>query len=671
MKCPGKLIFALIVALCASSAWSTDLSKGILLDVPREIMPQQFGRLPVSTLTRQDSLAIQSYMFAADTLKLLAILVDWTDRPHTFAKERVDSLIFSRGVLPGGSVTDYVEEVSYGRVTVWGQVYDWHTVSSSYTNQFNFEALLPVLNPVIDYSQFDGNHDGSVDAVVFVRSGTGQEDSHDPNDIWSYAYIRPIGTGPGPYDGMRFPRWNTSPEALPLHDSLSPQEFSGEITLNNIRVFAHELMHNVGLPDLYDYDDKLTVSTFYTPNDYNDHPLYDWCIMGYGGYGILSIRSKNPSHLCGWSKKRAGWVTPAVLDGGEYHLVINDIETSTQNSLYLLPITSAIGEYFLLEYRNPRSTAKFDKTDSDFSVYFYNSLTYGCDTLDRGLLITHVDEYASNGWSNDGTPGYQHYMVAVEDAGYNPARTVTSNPEGGPSDSAQWWYPYETRKGACFSNAVAGQEVFGPNTYPNSNGYNGPTGITVRVDSMVGDRLYAYVLFDRDGDGIANNVDNCPAVSNSNQADSDGDGVGDACDNCVLVSNSTQTNSDGDQWGDACDNCSSVANADQADTDADGIGNLCDNCPTVYNPSQQDSDHNGIGDACQTCCVGVTGNVNMSGIVDLVDLSALVSYLTGGGYTLLCTDEANVNKSGIVDLADLSALVSYLTGGGYVLPSCP
>jgi hypothetical protein len=71
------------------------------------------------------------------------------------------------------------------------------------------------------------------------------------------------------------------------------------------------------------------------------------------------------------------------------------------------------------------------------------------------------------------------------------------------------------------------------------------------------------------------------------------------------------------------------------------------------------------------CCFGVTGDVNMKGIVDLADLSSLVSYLTGGGYLLPCPDEANVNSVGIVDLTDLSALVSYLTGGGYVLPNCP
>jgi len=70
------------------------------------------------------------------------------------------------------------------------------------------------------------------------------------------------------------------------------------------------------------------------------------------------------------------------------------------------------------------------------------------------------------------------------------------------------------------------------------------------------------------------------------------------------------------------------------------------------------------------CCFDKTGNVNQIGIVDLADLSALVSYLTGGGYSLPCAEAANVNATGIVDLADLSALVSYLTGGGFILPNC-
>jgi hypothetical protein len=41
---------------------------------------------------------------------------------------------------------------------------------------------------------------------------------------------------------------------------------------------------------------------------------------------------------------------------------------------------------------------------------------------------------------------------------------------------------------------------------------------------------FVYGVADTDGDGVPEATDNCPGLSNPDQADSDGDGIGDACD---------------------------------------------------------------------------------------------------------------------------------------------
>ncbi|MBU8894453.1 thrombospondin [Corallococcus sp. H22C18031201] len=93
---------------------------------------------------------------------------------------------------------------------------------------------------------------------------------------------------------------------------------------------------------------------------------------------------------------------------------------------------------------------------------------------------------------------------------------------------------------------------------------------------------------DADGDGKADDKDNCPFASNRDQLDSDGDGVGDACDNCAAQSNVRQLDTDGDGIGDDCD----------PDDDNDGIVDGKDNCPLVYNTNQTDTDGDGMGDVC-------------------------------------------------------------------------
>ncbi|MCG8456571.1 MAG: thrombospondin type 3 repeat-containing protein, partial [Holophagales bacterium] len=67
------------------------------------------------------------------------------------------------------------------------------------------------------------------------------------------------------------------------------------------------------------------------------------------------------------------------------------------------------------------------------------------------------------------------------------------------------------------------------------------------------DGLVLYVMTDRDGDTVADDVDNCPMDANPGQEDSENDGVGDACDNCPAAFNPDQADVDMDGVGDACD----------------------------------------------------------------------------------------------------------------------
>jgi hypothetical protein len=214
------------------------------------------------------------------------------------------------------------------------------------------------------------------------------------------------------------------------------------------------------------------------------------------------------------------------------------------------------------------------------------------------------------------------------------ARDLTKRQGADDMGRAQFYAPNPVIAGSSISHydvSAFPNQLMEPNI--NNDLTHNVTGVDLTLGLMRDIGWYP----DTDVDGLSNSADNCPNVSNPDQADLDQDNLGDVCDpdddndgvnddvdNCPVDANSDQANNDGDAQGDVCDpdddndgvadgadNCPFASNGDQLDTDADGLGNACDadddndgvldgadNCPLVGNFDQADFDRDGRGDVC-------------------------------------------------------------------------
>jgi len=76
-------------------------------------------------------------------------------------------------------------------------------------------------------------------------------------------------------------------------------------------------------------------------------------------------------------------------------------------------------------------------------------------------------------------------------------------------------------------------------------------------------------------------------------------GTGESSSTSNVVKASPIDDFDCDGYRNVDDNCPADTNSDQADRDNDNVGDECDNCGWDYNPDQKDSDNDGRGDACK------------------------------------------------------------------------
>ena len=224
------------------------------------------------------------------THKVLVILIDFSDMSYmagyaAATPQAFDSLLFSDGINPTGSMKEFFLQNSFGQYDIQGTVAGWY--HSPVEHDWYTDGTLPVSHLItlavqeadkdVDFRQFDNNGDGYVEGVIVVHAGTGHEESGDPADIHSHSSnIAPILV-----DSVYVNRYTIQPEETAIGRGM-----------NAIGVFCHEWGHILGLPDLYD-------------TDYSSQGVGRWSLMGSGNY---NGSSRLPANLDAWSKDRLAWL---------------------------------------------------------------------------------------------------------------------------------------------------------------------------------------------------------------------------------------------------------------------------------------------------------------------------------------------------------------------------
>ncbi len=305
-----------------------------------------FGKVKVQTL-HPDAFGAQS---------VILLLVEFSDLKHSLSPQEVYENVFP-------TLNSYYTEVSYNQTWIIGSVtptwkmlerpstyYDIATVTASgWSKGRAYEFLRDAINawdPEVDFRKYDH---------VFV-AGAGES-------IWGFAYF---------------------PLNIQTNDGVAITGATAQRESYDWRVYAHELGHLFGLPDLYSYRIAFT-----GPADFREAAVY------VGPWDLMSRSNERPQ-IGAWGKIKLGWITPdrvlELLPEQEGWTTLEPLETMTSGIQAVVAYIN-ITTYYVVEDRQPIG---FDEV-----------------LPDKGVLVSFVDE--AKYWRGNGP-------LVVQDA----------NPESGP-----------------------------------------------------------------------------------------------------------------------------------------------------------------------------------------------------------------------------------------------
>jgi immune inhibitor A len=304
------------------------------------------------------------------TWDLCVLLIRYPDQTPQVVPGNFDAMMNQPGWHGTGSFDDFYQSLSHGRFGTNSEVFGWYTAEHPHdyygynqgwerAQQLVREAVLAA-DPVVDFSRYDNDGNGVVDALLVVHTGQGAEEGND-NNIWSH----------------RWALWGQEMEldGVTISDYTMQPELQGQ-SQSAIGVYVHEFGHALGLPDLYD-------------TDYSSSGVGTWCVMSGGSWGGGAGGNAHvPVSFSAFCRDQLGWTTTRTVDVELLDHPLPALHLSDE--IIRLNLPGHPQQYFLVENRR---LAAWDIHQPA-----------------EGLHVWHVDEAQ---WSNENE---ERFLVDLEQA---------------------------------------------------------------------------------------------------------------------------------------------------------------------------------------------------------------------------------------------------------------